>query len=215
MRRFPITLFVVIMAIIAVVGGWKIYADEEKSRYAAVDAIRNSYSYLKVSMLVKYPTGPISTETITLVDDNGHSLATYAVGNRSGTVATFHEKIEGFDVSFAIGRLVQDGIWQLTNKGPRKENDPTYTVHIQQTVTGQSGQRTITFSDPEFWANAREFRITLDPKKPTPSEMDLVKMQATAIADPRYLQVVKDFHAFGSPAFKKTIAKARNQILKS
>lgn len=215
MRRFPTTPLIVVLAIVAVVGGWLIFAKTEVQRYQAVNMVRTAKSYIKLRMDVRYPSGPIATESYVLVNDNGASKATYAVTNRAGTIATFDEQLRGVDVSETFDYLVHDGIWEIDSKRRRTTSDVVYTVRIDQTAQGQSGHREITFANPKYLATAREFHIKLDPKKPTPSENDLLHMDATSIADPRYEKIVSDFRSFGSPTFKRTIASARTKLLKS
>jgi hypothetical protein len=55
----------------------------------------------------------------------------------------------------------------------------------------------------------------LDPKRPTPSEADLLRLDSTAVAEPRYAKIVEDFVEFGSPAFHRTVASARAKLLGS
>jgi hypothetical protein len=217
MRRFPVNAFIAVLALVFIVSGWQLYAHNEAARFAAVHAVRSSNSYIKLTLHVVYAGGPIATEDYTLVDDNGRSRATYAVGDRKGTIATFDEIIRGYDVTFAFDKLVRDGIWELNSKHPRTLADTRYTVAIEQTAQSQSGRRTFSFTDPRYWAVAagRQYHIRLDPKAPTPSEADLLRLDSTAVAEPRYLKIVDDFEAFGSPAFHRTVASARAKLLRS
>ena len=217
MRRFPITAFIIILALVFVVTGWQLYARNETERFRAVDAVRKSNSYIKLTLTVAFPSGPIATERYTLIDDNGRSRATYAVSDRRGTIATFDEVIRGYDVTFAFDRVVQDGIWELNTKHPRTLADTRYVVTIEQTAQTQSGHRTFSFTDPKYWAVAagRQYHIRLDPKRPTPSEADLLRLDSTAVAEPRYAKIVADFEAFGSPTFHRTVASARAKLLRS
>jgi hypothetical protein len=217
MRRFPVSAFIAILAIVFAITGWQLYAHNEAARFHAVDAVRTSKSYIALIMRVRYPSGPIATEEYRLVDDDGRSRATYTVGDRKGTIATFDEVIRGFDVTFAFDRLVQDGIWELNTKHPRTLADTGYTVTIEQTAQGQSGQRTFSFTDPHYWAvtAGRQYHLVLDPKRPAPSQADLLRLESTAVAEPRYAKIVADFEAFGSPAFHRTVAAARAKLLRS
>jgi hypothetical protein len=217
MRRFPVNAFVAVLALIFVITGWQLYARNETARFHAVEAVRNSPSYIKLTLHVTYPSGRIATEEYTLVDNNGKSRAIYAVGDRKGTVATFNEIVRGYEVTFAFDKLVQDGIWQLDSKHPRTLEDTKYVVAIEQTAQGQSGSRRFSFTDPKYWAVAagRQYHIRLDPRKPTPSEADLLRLDSTAVAEPRYAKIVADFESFGSPAFHRTIASARAKLLGS
>lgn len=217
MRRLPINAFIIVLACVFVVTGWQLYARNETDRYRAVDAIRQSNSYIKLTMRVAYPAGPIATEEYQLVDDNGKSKATYTVGDRKGTVATFDETIRGYDVTFAFDKVVQDGIWELNSKHPRTLADTKYVVTIDQTAQSQSGSRRFSFTDPHYWAIAagRQYHIRLDPKKPTPTQSDLLQLESTSVAEPRYAKIVADFQTFGSPAFHRTVASAREKLRRS
>jgi len=217
MRRSPINAFIAVLALVFVVTGWQLFARNEADRFHAVDAVRTSNSYITLTLHVVYPHGPIATEDYRLVDNNGKSRASYAVGDRKGTIATFDEIIRGYEVAFAFDKLVGDGIWQLNSKHPRTLSDTRYTVTIEQTAQGQHGRRTFSFTDPHYWAVAagRQYRIRLDPKKPTPSEADLLRLDSTAVAEPRYAKIVEDFASFGSPAFHRTVASARAKLLRS
>jgi hypothetical protein len=217
MRRFPINAFIAILALVFLITGWQLYARNEAERFDAVKAVRNSNSYIKLTLHVVYAQGPIATEDYRLVDDNGKSRASYAVGDRKGTTATFDEAIRGYDVTFAFDKLVQDGIWELNTKHPRTLADTKYTVTIEQTAQGQSGHRTFSFTDPHYWAVAagRQYHIRLDRDKPVPSQGDLLRLDSTAVAEPRYEKIVEDFASFGSPAFHRTVASARAKLLRS
>jgi hypothetical protein len=217
MRRFPVNAFITVLALVFAVTGWQLYARNEAARFHAVDAVRTSNSAIVLKMRVVYPSGPIATEDYALVDDNGKSHATYAVSDRKGTIATFDEIIRGYAVTFAFDKLVQDGIWELNTKHPRTLADIQYTVTIEQTAQGQSGRRTFSFTNPHYWAVAagREYHIRLDAHKPTPSEADLLRLDSTAVAEPRYAKIVDDFVSFGSPAFHRTVASARAKLLRS
>lgn len=217
MRRFPVNAFIAALALVFAVTGWQLYARDESERFHAVDAVRTSKSYIKLTLAIVLPHGPIATETYELIDDDGKSRAVYTVGDRKGTIATFQEIIRGYDVTFAFDKLVQDGIWQLNSKHPRGPDDTKYTVTIEQTAQGQSGRRTFSFTDPQYWAVAagRQYEIRLDPHKPTPTQGDLLRLDSTAVAEPRYAKIVADFVSFGSPAFHRTIASARAKLLGS
>jgi hypothetical protein len=217
MRRFPVNAFIAVLALVFLITGWQLYAHNETARFHAVDAVRNSNSYVKLTLHVAYPHGPIATEDYALVDDNGKSRATYAVGDRRGNIATFDEIIRGYDVTFAFDKLVRDGIWELNSKHPRTLADTKYTVTIEQTAQDQSGRRTFSFTDPHYWAVAagRQYHIRLDPGKPVPSEADLLRLDSTSVAEPRYAKVVADFESFGSPAFHRTAAAARAKLLRT
>jgi hypothetical protein len=214
MRRLPITVFIVILSLVFAVTGWKLFARNEVARFHAVDAVRESKSYIELTLRIVYPTGSIASEEYRLTNDNGRSRATYAVANRGGTVATFDEIIRGYDVTFAFDKLVRDGIWELDSKHPRAPSDARYTVTIAQTAQSQSGHRTFTFSNPQYWAVAagREYHIRLEPNKPVPSQADLLHLDSSSLAEPRYVKIIDDFRSFGSPGFQRTVVAARAKL---
>jgi hypothetical protein len=107
---------------------------------------------------------------------------------------------------------VADGIWDLTNR--RGSAGPVYTLYIKQFADNKQGERTIVFTDPHYWAvtAGRQFHIHLDPKKPTPN---LLTLNSTSLADPRYEQIVREFQTFGSPSFLAKVRQARELVSSS
>jgi hypothetical protein len=215
MRRFPTTLFAVFIAVVAAVSGWKIFWPSESQRFQAVHAVRNQRSELHFSETVTHAKGPIAREEWQLDNVNGKSTASYRAENRAGSrVAKFTEPIRGYDVTFAFQKLVQDGIWELQTRPPRGNTNDVYTITVAQIDGSRSGKHKFTFSDPHYLATTagRQYEIHLDKNKPVP---DLVTLNSTSTADPRYQKVVDDFASFGPPSFKKTVAAAREKLLKS
>jgi hypothetical protein len=215
MRRFPTTLVVVVVAVAAAILGWKIFWPGESQRYQAVQAVRNQRSELHFSETVTHAKGPIAREEWQLDNVNGNSTATYSAENRAGTrVAKFTAPIRGYDVTFAFERLVQDGVWELQTRPLRGNTNDVYTVAIAQVAGDRSGKHKFTFADPHYLATTagRQYEIHLDKNKPVPN---LVTLNSTSTADPRYQKVVDDFASFGPPNFKKTVAAAREKLLKS
>ncbi len=215
MRRFPTTVFAIVLAIIGLVVGWKVFYHDETQRFADVQKVRYSRSELHFGQAVTHGKGPIAREEWRLDNVDGTSSATYTAENRAGTrVAKFTEPIPGYDVTFAFERLVQDGIWQLQTRPLRGNTDNVYTVSIAQIAGDRSGSHKFTFTDPHYLAIAagRQYNIHLDKNKPVP---DLLTLKSTSTADPRYQKVVDDFSTFGPPRFKKTVAAAREKLLRS
>jgi hypothetical protein len=216
MRRIPvITIFVLLLVVLGSVVAWRLFAKQETERRNAVAHVQARKTYFKMVMTVDHPAGNIAREEYTLIDDDGKSKASYAVSNRTGTVAKFDDYVPGYDVSFAFGKAVQDGIWRLNTKHRRALDEDGYTIHVEQIADEERGSRTVTFTNPAFWAKTAEYHITLDPKKKTPTISDILKLQAVSNRDPDYLAVVNDFKEFGSPQFKQTITAAREKLLKS
>ena len=218
MRRFPTTLVVVVVVVVGALAGWRLYWPSETQRYRAVDTVRSQRSEIHLSQTIVRAKGPISREELRLDDVDGRSTATYAVADRKGYVAHFSEPIGGYDVTFAFDLLVRDGIWQLQK--PRQfhgSTDTVYTVTIGQVAGSRQGTHTFTFADPHYLATAagHQFTIHLDRTKPTPTQADLLRLNATSTADPRYQKIVDDFASFGPPRFKKTVAAAREKLLRT
>jgi hypothetical protein len=211
-RRGIVAALIAVGAAVAIAGTlWQLFSRDQEQRIRQVQNVGRSPSYVAVSLTLDRSRGPVARETYAMVDDNGHSVASYAVTDRAGTTARFHETVQGYGVSFLFDRLVADGIWGLTTRPPRGDTSVRYTVSVKQSVQGQEGERTATFTDPHYWATTagRQFRIHLEKDKPAP---DLLTLKSTSIADPHYALVVADFRDFGSPAFKATIRRARSRL---
>ncbi|HYW53927.1 MAG TPA: hypothetical protein VE826_08155 [Dongiaceae bacterium] len=215
MRRFPTTTFAIVLAVIAMIVGWKIFYHDETQRFHAVQQIRQQRSELHFGQAITHDKGPIAREEWRLDNVDGKSSATYTAENRAGSrVAKFTEPIPGYDVTFAFEKLVQDGIWELQTRPLKGKTDNVYTVSVAQVAGDRSGSHKFTFTDPKYLAVAagRQYHIHLDKNKPVPN---LLTLQSTSNADPRYQKVVDDFASFGPPRFKKTVAAAREKLLRS
>jgi hypothetical protein len=215
MRRFPTTLVIVVLAIIGIVGGWRLFSGNESQRYQAVQQVRNQRSELHFGETVTHDKGPIAREEWRLDNVNGKSVASYTALNRAGSrIAKFSEPIEGYDVTFTFEKLVQDGIWELHTRPLKGNTADVYTITVAQVAGDRSGSHKFVFADPHYLATTagRQYQIHLDKNKPVP---DLLTLKSTSTADPRYQKMVDDFAAFGPPRFKKTVAAAREKLLKS
>jgi hypothetical protein len=216
MRRLPISLFIWLTALVAVIAGVKLFWPAEHQRYQAVDSVRHQKSEFRLSQVVTHAKGPISREELRMINIDGKSTAYYEAANRSGSrIAKFPYPIKGYDVTFAFEGFVRDGIWELHTRPLRgKHTDDVYTVSIQQTAGDRSGSHRFTFTDPHYLATAagREYAIHLDKNKPVP---DLLTLKSSSTADPRYQKIVDDFASFGPVGFRKTVAAAREKLLRS
>jgi hypothetical protein len=213
MRRFSVTLLILIAALVAIVGGWMLFAKSEHDRYVAVDRVNHSRSEFRLSYTVAHTSGPIAREVWNMQNINGHSVAAYTAVDRHGNKATFDEQIAGYEVTFLFDQLVADGIWDLETRPFLGSSQTLHVVEISQVADQASGSHRFQFSDAHYIATeaGREYHIHLDPHKPVP---DLMTLQSTSTADPRYEKIAADFEQFGSPRFKATIAQARAKLLK-
>jgi len=215
MRRFPTTTLIVVLAVVGIVTGWLLFYRPESTRFQQVQTVRNQRSELHLTETLVHAKGPIARESWRLDNDNGKSSASYSAENRAGTrVAKFTEPIQGYDVTFAFEKLVQDGIWELQTRPLRGNTDTMYEVTVGQVAGDRAGTHRFTFADPHYLATSagRQYEIHLDKNKPVP---DLLTLQSTSTADPRYQKIVDDFTSFGPPSFKKTVAAAREKLLRS
>jgi hypothetical protein len=214
MRRFPITTFILVLCVIGAVGGWMLFAKSEHDRFLAVQRVLNSRTEIRLMYAVDHAEGPIAREEWSMQNIDGKSTAAYAVTDRKGTIAKFDEPIYNYDVTFLFDKLVQDGIWELHTRQGRGRSRDIYRVTIAQVADKASGQHHFEFTDPHYLATTagREYHIHLDPHKPVP---DLLSLESTATADPRYQKMVDDFQQFGTPRFKQTVLAAREKLLRS
>jgi hypothetical protein len=215
MRRFPTTLIIALAALVFVIGGLRLFWNGEHQRYRAVNRVLQQQSKVLITETITHAKGPLEREEWTLANDNGTSTASYEAVNRAGTrVARFTYPIKGYDVTFAFQKLVLDGIWEVRSRPLLGNTNDIYTVTIAQTAGDRSGSHRFVFTDPHYLATTagRQYSIHLDPHKPVP---DLLTLQSTSSADPRYQQIVDDFQSFGPPGFRTTVAAARRTLLHS
>src|SRR5579883_2777836 len=205
---------VFVFAVLFIIGGlflkWPDFAHKQQ-----VEGVLHQRSVLDVSLLMKYAKPPIYTESYQMHNDNGISTAQYRIQGYSGKVVTITlPPTKTYDVSFFFQQVVLEGIWDLVNKPPAGNTDAAYTLHIHQVSGNKQGSRTVTFTDPHYWAvtAGRQYHIVLNTRSPVP---DLTKLQSTSLADPRYEKIVQEFRNFGTPAFRARVAQARRMVSES
>jgi hypothetical protein len=204
---------ILVAVVVAVVGGWMLFAKGEHDRYVAVQHVGESRSEIRLWYTLEHTSGPIAREQWMMQNINGRSTASYDAISRSGLKASFSEPMTGYEVTFLFDKLVADGIWNLETRPFRGSSQALHVVQIAQIAGASSGSHRFMFSDAKYIATeaGREYEIHLDPHKPVP---DLVNLQSTSTADPRYLAILNDFEQFGTPSFKQTIAEARAKLVK-
>ncbi|MFY9738955.1 MAG: hypothetical protein WAK11_07850 [Candidatus Cybelea sp.] len=211
MRRFPIEIVIVALCVVMLILGWRIYGAGEMGRFAPVIHAQKAPSALYARLTVHYAKPPIDAEEYRMSDVEGISSFQYSIRGYDGRQITVNAPpARVYDVSFFFGRLVQDGVWDLVDKPSLPDADAHYTVYVKQVADYQRGQRTVTFTDPQFWATKAGRQYTIDLSKGVPR--DLLHVQSTEAADPRYEQIIKDFRDFGPDVFRHNVAAAQERI---
>ncbi|PZR58885.1 MAG: hypothetical protein DLM50_02845 [Candidatus Meridianibacter frigidus] len=201
--------FIVLLSALGLIGAWLIFAKSEGQRYRETVRVAALKSDTRMRMTIMYNVGRVSSEEYRMEDNNGRSISSYRIAGSNGKVYTVQSPPAAtHTVPFFFEKLVQDGIWKVTNRPPLGDGGKRYTLEVDQTVQGEHGSRTVTFTDPHYLATTagRQFQIHLDRNKPTP---DLLKMSSSALADKRYLMLVEDFRHFGTPAFLAKVAEVQ------
>ena len=191
MRRFPVTLLILVAAVVAAVGGWMLFAKSEHDRYVAVDRVQPLALRVPSLVHLQHTSGPIAREVWSMQNIDGRSTASYTAVDRHGTKATFDEQIVRLrrDVPVpAAGRRRHLGAWSRARSAGRRKRC-TWS-QISQVADKASGSHRFQFSDAHYIATeaGREYHIHLDPHKPVP---DLVNLQSTSTADPRYEKIAE------------------------
>jgi len=211
MRRFPIELFIVVVAAVMLVIGWHIYGTGEMGRFGPAIHAQKAPSQLYARMLVRYLKGPIYEEEYDMSDIEGVSTFRYRIRGFSGReIIVKAPPARVYDVSFFFGKLDQDGIWQLLNKAPLPNSNAHYTVYVKQLADYKRGERTVTFTDPEYWANKAGQQYEIDLSKGIPK--DFVHVQSEQAGDRQYRVIVNDFRQFGPDEFRRNVAAAQARI---
>jgi hypothetical protein len=211
MRWFRIDIFILVSVAIMLVLGWRIYGTGEMGRFAPAIHAQKAPSQLYARMLVRYVKPPIDEEEYDMSDIEGVSTFLYRIrGDRGHVITVKAPPARVYDVSFFFGKLDQDGIWQLENKRPRPNADALYTVYVKQLADYKQGERTVTFTNPQYWATKAGQQFEIDLSKGIPK--DLVHIQSEQVNDAKYAQIVSDFRAFGPDEFRHNVAAAQGRI---
>jgi hypothetical protein len=211
MRRFPIEIFIVVLCAVMLVLGWRIYGPGEMGRFGPAIHAQRAPSALYARLLIRYVNPPIYEEEYRMSDVEGVSTFDYRIrGSKGHEITVTAPPARVYDVSFFFGKLVQDGIWQLMNKPPRPDADAHYTVWVKQLADYKQGQRTVTFTDPDYWAKRAGQQFEIDLSKGVPK--NLVFIAGQQAGDTRYQQIVNDFRSFGPDQFRHNVAAAQAHI---
>jgi hypothetical protein len=211
MRRFPIEIFIIVLAVVMLILGWRIYGAGEMGRFGPAIHAQKAPSELHARLRIRYDKAPVYEEDYQMSDVEGVSTFTYRIRGYSGREITVKAPpARMYDVSFFFGKLDQDGIWQLVDRAPLPHADAHYTVHVKQLADYKKGERTVTFTNPEYWAKQAGQQYEIDLSKGVPK--DFVHVQSQQASYPHYQQIVNDFRSFGPDEFRKNVAAAQARI---
>ncbi len=211
MRRFPTALVILLFSISMAYMGYRMFWRVETSRIVEVAKIRDQRSEIYAHLLIRYENPPVYEEEYNMQDVEGVSTFQYRIRTYTGAQVTVKAPPAAvYDVSFFYGKLDQDGVWQMVNQPDRGDTSVRYELYVKQLADFKQGDRTVTFTDPHYWATTagRQYNIDLSKTNPT----DLLKMESTQLADKRYQTVVNDFRAFGPDSFRSKIAALRKKF---
>jgi hypothetical protein len=214
MRRFPTGVVVAILVIVVLV----VVARYEplfgpSGEYGKVVSMRGAPSHIYASLAIHYAKPPIYQEIYEVRDDNGISTYQYIVRSYAGRQITVRAPPRvTYDVSFFFGKLIQDGIFDVPSLPANGDEQVSYTVNARRTEAMHTDTNTANFTNPQFWASTKThiYHLHLSPKGPLPN---IFTLHGGAIRDPRYLQILDDFRAFGPKAFRTAVNKANADAL--
>ncbi|HEY1654490.1 MAG TPA: hypothetical protein VGF86_05200 [Candidatus Tumulicola sp.] len=206
MRRLPPTeIFIVVLTAIFLFVGWRVYGGLHP--VSGLGHAQNAPSQLYARLTIRYTKPPIYEEEYDMQDVEGVSKFRYRIRSYNCKQITIQSPTgKVHDVSFFFGGLDQDGIWQMVDLPPLPHPDAYYSVYVKQLADFKEGERTVTFTNPKYWATHSPQRFSLDLSKQGAN--DLLRLQGQK-ADPRYQTIVDDFRTFGPDEFRKNVAAAQ------
>jgi hypothetical protein len=210
-RRFPIEILIVVISVVMLAIGWRIYGFGEMGRFGPAIHAQQAPSALYARMIVRYAKPPIYEEEYDMSDVEGVSKFEYRIrGVKGREITVSAPPARVYDVSFFFGKLGQDGIWQLVNKPPLPGAPARYAVYVKQLADYKQGERTVTFTNPRYWARkaGQQFEINLSQGVPK----NLVYIASRQAGDSRYQEIVDDFRAFGPDEFRHNVDVAQARI---
>ena len=210
MRRSLVPMLIAAAVIVVAVGTFLLNYKSESNQMQAVGGVTKAPSEIYARMLIRYDEPPIYEEEWSMQDVEGVSTYQYRVRSYGGKQITIKARPgEIHDVSYWWGKLDHDGVWQIVNQPPRGNTHASYTVYVKQVIDFKHGERTVTFTDPHYWAASAGHQYSLNLSNQNPNGVVLLK--SSEVADTRYETVVNDFLTFGSDEFRQKIAAARAQ----
>ncbi|HEY5257424.1 MAG TPA: hypothetical protein VIJ12_03505 [Candidatus Baltobacteraceae bacterium] len=216
-RRFPMGWAIVVLSLVVLLLVYRFDFPYEVKHMGS--AYTQCPTDIRMDLSIRYSKPPLVSEAYHMRDEDGVSTYSYVIVGTSGRVITITApEQEILDVSYLAGKLDQDGARVVTGEPPAGDTSAKYTMtYYRREMYGagdcRAGSRTVTFTDPHYWATTagRQYRIDLGKGTPK-SAGDLFRLQGTTIADPRYQAIVDDFRNFGSDEYRAKIAAAQARV---
>lgn len=202
------TLVIGTLVILSVLG-YALFLRPYFAEQREVEKVLNARSTWTITMQQYLNSGPLSSQTYRVSNDDGKIAMFYSGTNRDGTVTKqFDVPLTGPQATFLFEALRAAGIWELPDKAVRPHWQDEYIVYIAQTLGKEGGHRAFGFSDPVFWAMTKglEYPVNLkDPNHP-------MGVTSRPLRDPRYQKIVELFESFGPPSVQQAEAKIREEL---
>ena len=103
MRPTPVTLLILVAAVVAVACGWLLFAKSEHDRFVAVDQVRHSRSEFRIAYTIEHSSGPIAQETWSVRNVDGAASAAYTARQSPANAKAMMERM----------RLVSRQLWPI------------------------------------------------------------------------------------------------------
>lgn len=215
MRRFPygLAIAIIVIAVLVIVARYEPLFGPA-GEYGRVLRMRSAPSHISASLVIHFTKPPIYQESYEVRDDNGVSTYQYVVRSFAGRQITVKAPPRvTYDVSFFFGKLIQDGIFDVPSLPVNSTAQVSYTVNATRTEAMHTDTNSADFTNPQYWATTKThvYHLHLSRTGPLPN---VFALHGGAIRDPRYLQIVQDFQAFGPTAFRAAISRANADAVK-
>jgi hypothetical protein len=201
----PIEIGLIVLVVVGLFIGWRYYIPREFHGYGPAVKAQKAPSALYARLMIRYTKPPIYEEEYRTQDVEGVSSFEYRIRSYNCNEITIKAPAgRMYDVSFFFGKLNDDGIWQLVDRDPRPDADAFYTVYVKQLADYREGDRTVTFTNPHYWATSGGQQFQIDLSKRNAS--DILHMQGTKL---QYETIVNDFRNFGPEQFRANVRAAQ------
>jgi hypothetical protein len=192
--------------------GYTLFLHPYFAEQRAVDKVLTARSTWTVTMQQYLHSGPLSSQTYRVSNDDGKIKMFYSATNRDGTITKqFDVPLTGPQATFLFEALRAAGIWELPDKAVRPHAHDEYVVYVGQTLGEEGGHRAFGFSDPVFWAMTKGLEYPINMKDPNHP----IGVTSRLRREPRYLTIVELFESFGPPSVQQAEAKIRAELVET